>query len=96
MALGSQRSEVRTVVRAGALHMSVSDGAAASEVRMVSWCHAARQVPASSDFSKDRFLQEAFQSLNVGSESIFGKHTVSKKNRCKNKEKKGKIKILKP
>ena len=30
------------------------------------------------------------QCLNVGSESFFGKHTVSKKNRCKNKEKKGK------
>lgn len=88
MALGSQKSGARTIVRAGALHMSVSDGAAASEAQMVSWCRAARQAPASSNFSKDRFLQEAFQCLNVGSESFFGKHTVSKKNRCKNKEKK--------
>ena len=38
MAPGSQKSEVRTAVRAGALHMSVSDGAAASEAQMVSWC----------------------------------------------------------
>ena len=90
LSAGKPESEVRTVVRVGALRMSLSNGAAASEAQMVSWCHEARQGPASSDFSKDRSLQEAFQCLNVGSESFFGKHTVSTKNRCKNKEKKGK------